>query len=183
MRLLRTLAARSARVRRFSVLASLFVAAVSPATARAQMPRIEVRNDAAGSRIQVNGTDMLLRGVNWDYFPIGTNYAYSLWAQPDDVIKTALDREMGLLKVMGVNVIRQYNGIPPRWVRYIYERHGIFTVLNHALGRYGTTATARVMTAGHVHGARTTATGCATALVAAGATAPLCRRHCDQLVF
>ena len=139
MRLLRTLAARSARVRRFSVLASLFVAAVSPATARAQMPRIEVRNDAAGSRIQVNGTDMLLRGVNWDYFPIGTNYAYSLWAQPDDVIKTALDREMGLLKVMGVNVIRQYNGVPPRWVKYIYEQHGIYTVLNHALGRYGTT--------------------------------------------
>ncbi|WP_411279679.1 hypothetical protein [Gemmatimonas sp.] len=139
MRTLPKLAARSVRVRRLSVLATLLVAAVSPATASAQMPRIEVRNDAAGSRIQVNGTDMLLRGVNWDYFPIGTNYSYSLWAQPDDVIKTALDREMGLLKVMGVNVIRQYNGVPPRWVKYIYEQHGIYTALNHALGRYGTT--------------------------------------------
>lgn len=139
MRLMPKLAARSARVRRLSVLATLLVAVIAPATARAQMPRIEVRNDAAGSRIQVNGTDMLLRGVNWDYFPIGTNYSYSLWTQPDDVIKTALDREMGLLKVMGVNVIRQYNGVPPRWVKYIYEQHGIYTVLNHALGRYGTT--------------------------------------------
>ncbi|WP_461415206.1 glycoside hydrolase 5 family protein [Gemmatimonas sp.] len=81
----------------------------------------------------------MIRGMNWDYFPIGTNYAYSLWTQPDDVIKAALDREMSLLKVMGVNVIRQYSGVPPRWVMYIYEQYGIWTVLNHSLGRYGTT--------------------------------------------
>jgi hypothetical protein len=138
------LPARSVRSRRWSAfaatLASLtLLSAARPQVARAQSPRIAVRSDAGGARLQVDGADLLVRGVNWDYFPIGTNYAYSLWAQPDEMIKAALDREMGLLKVMGVNVIRQYNGIPPRWVRYIYERHGIFTVLNHALGRYGTT--------------------------------------------
>ena len=66
--------------------------------------------------------------MNWDYVPIGQNYTYNLWTQPDDVIEAALDREMPLLKAMGVNAIRQYVGVPPRWVRYIYERYGIFTV-------------------------------------------------------
>jgi hypothetical protein len=88
----------------------------------------------------VNGRDFLIRGVNWDYFPIGTNYTYSLWTQPSDVIAAALDHEMGLLRAMGVNVIRVYNGIPARWIQYIHDRFGIYTVVNHALGRYGNSA-------------------------------------------
>ena len=46
---------------------------------------------------------------------------------------------MPLLQDMGVNAIRQYVGIPPRWVQYIYEQYGIFTVLNHTVARYGFT--------------------------------------------
>ena len=38
-----------------------------------------------------------------------------------------------------MNVIRQYVGIPPRWVEYIYDNYGIWTVLNHSMGRYGLT--------------------------------------------
>jgi hypothetical protein len=45
---------------------------------------------------------------------------------------------MGLLKNMGVNVIRQYTGIPAR-IEYIYENYGIYTMLNHTFGRYGLT--------------------------------------------
>ncbi len=101
--------------------------------------RVQVVTDAAGSRLQVDGRDFMVLGMNWDYFPIGQNYAYNFWGQPDDFIKSALDREMSLLKSMGVNAIRQYAGVPPKWVRYIYERYGIFTVLNHPLGRYGFT--------------------------------------------
>jgi len=77
--------------------------------------------------------------MNWDYFPIGTNYNYSLWKQPDAIIKAALDNEMPLLKNMGVNTLRQYVGIPPKWVQYIYENYGIYTVINHSFGRYGLT--------------------------------------------
>ena len=99
--------------------------------------QIKVVSDATGSRLTIDGTPFFLKGMNWDYFPIGTNYAYSLWRQPDKVIRAALDREMTLLKQMGVNVIRQYNTIPPRWVRYIYERYGIYTMINHSFGRYG----------------------------------------------
>ncbi|MDH3215197.1 MAG: glycosidase, partial [Candidatus Krumholzibacteria bacterium] len=53
--------------------------------------------------------------------------------------EAALAREMPLLKGMGVNVIRQYVGVPPRWVKFIYERYGIYTVVNHPCARYGFT--------------------------------------------
>jgi hypothetical protein len=113
-------------------------AGATPAPAGSR-PAVRVVTDAAGSRLQVDGRDFMVRGMNWDYIPIGENYLYDLWKQPDDVIVAALDREMPLLKAMGVNAIRQYVGIPPRWVQYIYERYGILTVLNHPCARYGYT--------------------------------------------
>jgi hypothetical protein len=101
--------------------------------------RIRVVDDAGGSRLEVDGRDFMVLGMNWDYIPIGQNYSYSLWTQPDEIITAALAREMPLLTAMGVNTIRVYVGIPPRWVRHIYERYGIHTVLNHTVGRYGLT--------------------------------------------
>ena len=105
----------------------------------AQVDKITVLNDDKGMTLNVNGKPMIVNGMNWDYFPIGTNFNYSLWKQSDDVIKSALDTEMGLLKNMGVNTIRLYTGIQPKWVKYIYENYGIYTMLNHSFGRYGLT--------------------------------------------
>ena len=116
---------------------SILPAAADPAPAAPA--QVRVVSGPAGQSLQVDGRDFMLLGMNWDYVPIGQNYAYSLWLQPDDVIKAALEREMSLLSGMGVNVIRQYAGIPARWVRYIYERWGIYTVLNHPVARYGYT--------------------------------------------
>ncbi len=110
-----------------------------PAPVSAQLPQIDVVSDRSGSRLQVDGEDFMVLGMNWDYFPIGTTYSYNFWGQPDDMIQAALDREMSLMKNMGVNAIRLYVGVPPKWVKYIYEKYGIFTVLNHAMGRYGVT--------------------------------------------
>ena len=101
--------------------------------------RIEIVSDSLGSRLTIDGKPFFMKGMNWDYFPIGTNYSYSLWEQSDDIVKTALEREMTLLKEMGVNVIRQYNTIPPRWIQYIYETYGIYTMINYSFGRYGLT--------------------------------------------
>jgi len=103
------------------------------------MPTVRVISDAAGSRLQVNGRDFMIFGINWDYIPIGQNYMFNIWAQPDDFIEAALANEMPLLRTMGVNAIRVSVGIPPRWVRYIYERYGIYTMINHPCGRYGFT--------------------------------------------
>ncbi len=105
----------------------------------AQADRVSISNNQDGMKLVVNGKDFFINGMNWDYTPIGTNYSYSLWQQPDDIIRAALDAEMPLLKNMGVNVVRQYTGVPARWIRYIYEQFGIYTMLNHSFGRYGLT--------------------------------------------
>ncbi len=108
-------------------------------TTFAQSDKVFVVSNEEGMKLVVNGKDFMINGMNWDYFPIGTNFNYSLWKQPDDVIKAALDAEMGLLKNMGVNVIRQYTGVQPKWITYIYKNYGIYTMLNHSFGRYGLT--------------------------------------------
>jgi hypothetical protein len=107
--------------------------------AKAQADKVSVLNSTDGMKLTVNGEDFMVNGMNWDYFPIGTNFSYSLWNQPDDIIRAALDAEMSLLKNMGVNTIRVYTGIQPRWIEYIYKNYGIYTMLNHSFGRYGLT--------------------------------------------
>jgi len=105
----------------------------------AQADKVLVEKDADGWRLLVNGEAIMVNGMNWDYFPIGTNYSYSLWEQPEDFIKKALDDEMSMLKNLGVNTIRVYTGIQPKWITYIYKEYGIYTMLNHSFGRYGLT--------------------------------------------
>jgi beta-galactosidase len=117
-------------------LAPLATANAAPAAGPAT---VKVVPGAGGVKLSVNGRDFMVLGMNWDYFPIGTNYNYNFWGQPDDVIEAALASEMTLMKRMGVNAIRLYVGIPPRWVKHIYEKYGIWSVLNHAVGKYGYT--------------------------------------------
>jgi len=102
-----------------------------------QKNKVVVLNNEQGIQLVVNETNFIINGMNWDYFPIGTNYTYSLWEQTDDFIKSVLDTEMTLLKEMGVNSIRVYVGIQPKWIVYIYESYGIYTMINHSFGRYG----------------------------------------------
>ncbi len=108
-------------------------------SAMSQAEKVSVVNNQDGMKLVVNGRDFFVNGMNWDYFPIGTNFTYSLWKQPDDIIRAALDSEMPMLRNMGVNVVRQYTGVPARWIQYIYEKYGIYTMLNHSFGRYGLT--------------------------------------------
>jgi len=104
-----------------------------------QSSKVNVVKDKDDFKLLVNNKPLFINGMNWNYDPIGTNYNYSLWKQSDDVIKAALDNEMSLLKNMGVNTIRQYVGIQPKWITYIYQKYGIYTMLNHSFGRYGLT--------------------------------------------
>jgi len=104
-----------------------------------QSQTVKVQSDESGMTLMVNGKAFMVNGMNWDYFPIGTNYSYSLWNQPEDLIKAALDNEMSYLRNMGVNHVRMYTGVLAKWIQYIYETHGIYTMLNHSFGRYGLT--------------------------------------------
>lgn len=105
----------------------------------AQQEKISVVHDQTGSKLFVDGKPFMVNGMNWDYFPVGTNFSYTLWTKPDNLIKKALDSEMSLLKNMGVNAIRQHASVPPRWVKYIYEQYGIYTMIYSSFGRYGVT--------------------------------------------
>ncbi len=106
----------------------------------AQADDVKVVSNSSGMKLVVNGKDFMINGMNWDYIPIGTNTVNAnFWQKSDDDIKAGLDAEMGLLKNMGVNAIRQYTGVPARWIKYIYENYGIYTMLNHSFGRYGLT--------------------------------------------
>lgn len=104
-----------------------------------QQAQVYVMYENEGMKLVVDGVPFMVNGMNWDYYPVGTNYTYNLWDQPDEMIKQALDSEMSLLKEIGVNAIRQYTGVPARWITYIYENYGIYTMLNHSFGRYGLT--------------------------------------------
>ena len=106
----------------------------------AQANKVYVKSDLNGMKLVVNGKDFMINGMNWDYIPIGTNTVNAnFWKKSDEVIKAGLETEMSLLKNMNVNVIRQYTGVPARWIQYIYENYGIYTMLNHPFGRYGLT--------------------------------------------
>ena len=115
----------------------LLILCILPIYLIAQPTKVKIIQTKDGFKLQLNSSDFIINGMNWDYFPIGTNYTYSLWKQPDPIIKEALDNEMSLLKTMGVNTIRQYSDVPPKWISYIYKNYGIYTMLNHAFGRYG----------------------------------------------
>lgn len=120
----------------FLILTSLLI---SYKTSLTQPDFVKVIKDEKGAKLVVNGKDFFIKGMNWDYFPIGTNYTYSLWNQNDEFIKAALDKEMSMLRSIGVNAIRVYTGIQPKWIEYIYRNYGIYTILNHSFGRYGVT--------------------------------------------
>ena len=109
------------------------------ATTQSVKAQVRIESNSVGMKLLVEDKPFMVNGMNWDYFPIGTNFLYSLWKQSDDVIKSALDSEMSVLRGMGVNTIRQYTGVPAKWIEYIFVNYGIYTMLNHSFGRYGLT--------------------------------------------
>jgi len=117
----------------------MVVAVMWPGVAAAQPNEVEVYKDPSGMKLQVDGKDFMVFGMNWGHIPIGENYAYDLWTQDEELIKRVLDHDMKLLSEMGVNTLRSFSMIPPKWVEYIYDNYGIMTAINHLMGRYGFT--------------------------------------------
>ena len=104
-----------------------------------QSSNISIVNEDNGFKLVVDGKDFIVNGINWDYVPIGNGILdKGIWDKSDDLIKAALDSEMLLFKNMGVNAIRTY-GLEPKWITYIYENYGIYTMLNTQFGAYGLT--------------------------------------------
>ncbi|MFP6827451.1 MAG: hypothetical protein VCC36_00095 [Gammaproteobacteria bacterium] len=128
---------RQSTLLRIVIIAGVVLANWSAECVHAQPNQVTVIEDDHGWKLQVDGSDFMVFGMNWGYIPIGENYRYSLWNQSDEFIVDVLNTEMAMLRDMGVNAIRLFDDIPPRWVEYIYARHGIMTAINHLMGRYG----------------------------------------------
>jgi beta-galactosidase/beta-glucuronidase len=120
-------------------IAGLLVAALwlSAPAAHAQVDEVRTYKDGKGWKLLVNGKDYYIKGVVWRYTPIGRNYSYDLFDQPDALIRKVLDYEFGLMQAAGINTIRTFTMIPPEWVEYIYCEFGIMSVINPLMGRYG----------------------------------------------
>ena len=100
---------------------------------------IKIKKDEKGWVLLINGEATLVKGFTYGPTPIGENYSFNLWSQPDSYIKKVLDTDCQLMKEMGANAIRLTPGVPPKWIKYIYKKYGIYTVINDFMGRYGLT--------------------------------------------
>ena len=58
-------------------------------------PEIKVVYDQTGSRLQVDGEDFFVFGMNWGYMPIGENYSYAFWDKPDEFIEAFIEWARG----------------------------------------------------------------------------------------
>lgn len=124
--------------RKFCLVLILSLVALTVLTGQAHATDVVTTyKDELGWKLQVNGEDFYVKGVNWGYTPRNEDFNYNLWGQPADRIRKVLDYDMGLLKAAGVNAIRSFSMIPPEWITYIYKEHGIMTVVNPLVGRYG----------------------------------------------
>jgi hypothetical protein len=106
-------------------------------SAHAAVDRVTTFKDENGWKLQKNGEDFYVKGVVWGYSPRGQNYTYNLWGESDEFIRKVLDHDFGLMAKAGVTANRSFAVIPPEWVTYIYEKHGIMSLINPLMGRYG----------------------------------------------
>ena len=125
-------------VKKVCSMLTLILAFYAPFVSQAQAAdKVTTYKDQNGWKLQVNGRDFYVKGVVWGYTPRGENYTYNLWGEPDEFIKKVLDYDFGMMKAAGVNAVRSFAMIPPKWVTYVYREHGIMTVINPLMGRYG----------------------------------------------
>jgi hypothetical protein len=99
--------------------------------------KVTTFKDVDGWKLQRNGEDLYIKGVVWGHSPINQNYTYNLWGESDEFIKAVLDHDFGLMAKAGVTANRAFTIIPPKWVTYIYQQHGIMSLVNPLMGRYG----------------------------------------------
>jgi len=117
----------------------LLVLLFSMSAAQAAPNKVTTYQDAKGWKLKVDGKDIYVKGMVWGYSPKGENYSYNLWDQKEEFIKKVLDQDFGLMSKGGVNAVRTFSTIPPKWVTYIYKKHNIMSVINPLMGRYGAT--------------------------------------------
>ena len=111
-------------------------------TANAQVVQT-VKATNGSWQLLVDGRPFFVKGVTWSLQPPGTNFTYELWRESDATIRRVIDYDATMMKEIGVNTVRLFSTIPPKWVEYLYNRHGIYTIINDTFGRWGVTVDGR----------------------------------------
>ncbi len=117
-------------------LSVLLIVVLSPVLAQQSWVKV-AKDPEDGWRLFVDGEPMAIHGVVWAFTPIGETTTYDLWGMDDEFIQRMIDTDARLLQDMGANAIRVFSDVPPRWITYLYEQYGIYTVVNPLFARYG----------------------------------------------
>jgi len=119
---------------------SIFFALLLLFSVNLQAQTVKVsQNSSGGWELLVDNKQFFVKGVVWAVNPPGTSHNFSLWDESDATIRKVIDVEGELMKEAGINAIRVGGEIPRKWVEYMYNKHGIYTILTYDLGRwYGT---------------------------------------------
>ncbi len=88
-----------------------------------------------GYKLLVNNEPLVIRGVCYSPIPVGKDYEYNFWGDPNK--PWLYDGKM--MKAMGVNTVRLYRvGKNPEEVRQVvsdlYSQFGIYSLMGHYLG-------------------------------------------------
>jgi beta-galactosidase/beta-glucuronidase len=107
-------------------------------------PVVELVADSEGGwELLADGEPVFIKGMVWSTNPPGTNFNFNLWKEDEETIKAIVDRDAAMMEELGVNAVRCFSDVPPKWVEYLYDRYGIYTIFNDLFGRYGTTVNGR----------------------------------------
>lgn len=126
-----------------TIFASILLLTSQLAFAQSMPDKVTTYQDEQGWKLLVNGKDFFIKGVVWGYSPRDENFTFNLWGLPEQDIRNVLDHDFSLMQQAGVNAIRSFSMIPPKWVQYINDQYSIKTVINPLMGRYGATVGGR----------------------------------------
>ena len=100
-----------------------------------QAPTVSIQKAPEGYRLKINDKPSLIRGVCYTPIPVGKDYEYNFWGDPNK--PWMVDGK--LMKEMGVNTVRFYRiGKNPKEVRRVlddlYRKFGIRSLMGNYLG-------------------------------------------------
>ena len=105
---------------------------------------VKMQKDRSGGwEMIVDGRPFYVKGVSWAVNPPGTSHTFSLWNESDATIRRVLDKDGELMQQAGINAIRVDSSIPKKWVEYIFNKYGIYTIIGDNLDRWGSSAKGR----------------------------------------
>ena len=128
------------KIQRTTVFLVLFLTVITAGWAQT----VKIVQDANGGwEMLVDNKQFFVKGVVWAVNPPGTSHWFNLWDESDRTIRKVLDIEGAQMAEAGINAMRVGGDIPRKWVEYMYNKHGIYTIIQDGMSRWGASANGR----------------------------------------